>query len=106
MATPVPEAGLIAWLGRGISVSATAVGSTGLLCQKREERDLELVDHLIAGRSTPKMGGVHPMSSEENFVEEVPEDYFALEEMLYPETSKCRKKGAKKRDKFDVRQEG
>ncbi len=36
----------------------------------------------------------------ENFVEEVPEDEFAYEEMLFPERSKCRKKGAKKRDKF------
>ena len=46
------------------------------------------------------------MEAEENFAEEVPEDYFALEEMLYPETSKCRKKGAKKRDKFDVKRRG
>ena len=36
----------------------------------------------------------------ENFVEEIPEDEFAYEEMLYPVRSKCRKRGAKKRDKF------
>ncbi len=43
---------------------------------------------------------------EENFTEEVPEDLFALEEMLYPEASKCKKRGGKKRDKFRVKGEG
>ncbi|GEM_PF-5766358 len=36
----------------------------------------------------------------ESFVEEIPEDEFSYEEMLYPVRSKCRKRGAKKRDKF------
>ncbi|MDK2464330.1 MAG: hypothetical protein QI223_06135 [Candidatus Korarchaeota archaeon] len=43
------------------------------------------------------------MEDEENFAEEIPEDYFALEEMLYPTISKCRKRKNKKRDKFSVR---
>ncbi len=38
----------------------------------------------------------------DNFVEDVPEDLFALEELMYPEISKCRKRGARKRDKFAV----
>ena len=42
------------------------------------------------------------MSEEDpNFVETMPEDYFAYEEMVYPD-SKCRKPGQKKRDKFKV----
>ncbi len=45
------------------------------------------------------------MSCEEddNFVEEQPEDEFALEELMFPERSKCRKKGSRKRDKFVAR---
>ncbi len=39
---------------------------------------------------------------DENFAIETPEDYFAYEEMIYPEISKCRKKGKKRRDKFVV----
>ncbi len=39
---------------------------------------------------------------DENFALETPEDYFAYEEMIYPEISKCRKKGKKRRDKFVV----
>jgi|GEM_PF-6546519 len=39
------------------------------------------------------------MSEEDNFVEEMPEDYFAYEELQYPDR-KCRKPGSKKRDKF------
>lgn len=58
------------------------------------------------GVGVPIGKGVRPMNHEENFVEEMPEDYFALEEMLYPSTSKCRKRGAKKRDKFNVRGRG
>ena len=49
---------------------------------------------IIAGQSMQE--------EDENFVIDTPEDYFAYEEMVYPETSKCRKKGKKKRDKFVV----
>lgn len=42
--------------------------------------------------------------SEENFQEDMPEDYFAYEELQYPDR-KCRKPGSKKRDKFKAGRE-
>ncbi len=44
-----------------------------------------------------------PLQEEdENFVIDTPEDYFAYEEMVLLDRSKCRKKGKKKRDKFVI----
>ncbi len=40
------------------------------------------------------------MGEDPNFNQLVDEDWFAWEEMVLGEDSKCRKRGSKKRDKF------